>query len=67
MSVDKINKKIEVGQTTGVDITWERLIDDSQNEIDACKERITKLHKSIDFFMKQASLGIRFPRLDHKT
>jgi hypothetical protein len=63
MSVDKVNENRE----TRLDITWDKLIYDSEVEIESCKDKISKLRKSIEFFKKQESMGIPFPRLSNKT
>ena len=67
MRVDKVNENTDKSVHTDVDITWTRLISDSESEIAACKDKISKLRKSIGFFKKQSELGMQFPRLGDKT
>jgi hypothetical protein len=61
MRVDKVNQNHETRTASTVDITWTKLIDDAECEIDLCQDRISKLRKSIRFFEKQESLGLGFP------
>ena len=56
MSRDNVNDE----QSTK-DITWETLIAASESQIDACREKISILRKSLNFFKKQASIGAPFP------
>jgi len=67
MSTDNCKEKDEIQKSSPVDITWSKLIVDAEHEIDACKDKISKLRKSIGFFRKQESLGLEFPRLGNKT
>jgi hypothetical protein len=57
MSRDTVNSKINPKRDT----EWEALIERSEAEISACRERLRKLHKSLRFFKKQASSGTPFP------
>jgi hypothetical protein len=43
------------------DITWERLIRESESQIAAYRKKIDDLRKSIIFFRKQAETGAKFP------
>jgi hypothetical protein len=67
VSIGIVNCKDETKVNSDRDVTWHKLIEDSEYEIEACKDKISKLRKSIDFFKKQSSLGIDFPRLQNKT
>jgi hypothetical protein len=67
MEQDKVNEKTGKLVVKEQDITWDKLVRDSEYEISFCKEKISKLRKSIGFFKKQAALGIQFPRLHDKT
>lgn len=67
MALDKVNKIENESETTEQDITWEKLIFDSEAKVKSCKEKIASLRKSIIFFKKQASIGNEFPRLHKKT
>jgi len=67
MRVDKVKENQQAETTIGVDITWNKLIFDAEREIDSCKDKISKLRKSLTFFKKQKSLGLEFPRLGNKT
>lgn len=67
MSIDIVKKNHQDSVTRNIDITWKKLINDSETEIKTCKDKISKLRKSIGFFKKQDSLGIEFPRLNDKT
>jgi len=57
MSTDNVNVE-EKGKT---DTTWSELIEGSELEIRACREKINALRKSIIFFKKQQSMGVPFP------
>ncbi len=50
-----------------VDITWRKLIIDSENEILSCQDRIHKLRKAIRFFTHQERSGVDFPSGKKKT
>ncbi len=50
MSRDNVHNKHKGNK----DITWEALIKYSESEIEACREKIKRLRKSIVFFNKQA-------------
>ena len=64
-----VDPRVEIHKEQSIeqDVTWTKLIHDSEAEIEACKDRISRLRKSIVFFTKQDELGIRFPRLSDKT
>ena len=46
---------------TKQDITWDVCAKQAENEIEACREKIAKLRKSLRFFKKQAEDGVPFP------
>ena len=58
MPVDSVNNE----HKTKADIDLKSLIDHSEAEISACRERIKILTKSLIFFKKQADSGVPFPR-----
>jgi hypothetical protein len=57
MSIDSVNEKEKAKQ----DINWSTLIEHSEAEIKACRDKIKTLTKSLVFFKKQADSGIPFP------
>jgi hypothetical protein len=57
MSTDNVNSE----QNRKKDITWEELIEYSESEIRACREKIAKLRNSLNFFRQRAKEGIPFP------
>jgi uncharacterized protein (DUF342 family) len=57
MSIDNVNGEQKIKK----DITWEELIEHSEAQIRACRERISKLRKSLTFFKKLAKEGVPFP------
>lgn len=61
MSVDKTQEKIANDVRSNLDINWQSLIIDSESEIAACKDRISRLRKSIVFFKRQEADGVPFP------
>jgi hypothetical protein len=67
MPLDKVKENDAISIEDGLDITWNRLIKDAESEIKNCKDKISKLRKSIGFFKKQESLGLSFPSLKEKT
>ncbi|MGA8090095.1 MAG: hypothetical protein WCA10_22685 [Terracidiphilus sp.] len=67
MRVDNVNPIREIDASSSVDITWNRVISDAECEIKTYKDKINKLRKSINFFKKQQSLGLEFPRLRDKA
>ena len=48
-------------KTSSVDISWEKLIRDSEQEIELAKEKIKQLSSSIRFFKKKQAVGEKFP------
>jgi hypothetical protein len=42
-------------------ITWERLIEDTEREIEVSRKRLAALQRSLRFFRKRAATGIAFP------
>ena len=52
---------VKIKENAKQDIGWEILIKHSEAEIEACREKIKTLTKSLLFFKKQAHSGIRFP------
>ena len=64
MSIDVVKGKETTNQkNVGQDITWERLIRDSQSQIDSYRKMINRLNKSIIFFKKQADSHVPFPKI----
>ena len=61
MTTDKVNRKNRRQQ----DITWAVLIGETEARLRAYKKEVNALSKSLVFFKKQESSGIRFPA--HKT
>ena len=57
MSRDSVNTK----EKTKTDMTWKVLIEHSEAEIRACREKIKTLNKSLVFFKKQDESGMPFP------
>ena len=63
MRLDKVNDKRQDSTEKNVDITWKKLIDDSAREIEVCRDKISRLRKSIVFFSNQDAQGVPFPAL----
>jgi hypothetical protein len=61
MSVDNCQVKSSTEIRSNVDITWNRLISDSEKEILACKDKVKNLRKAIKFFKSQEEYGVPFP------
>jgi hypothetical protein len=59
MSKDKYKEKTE----TRRQIDWESLIEDTDREIQATMERLSKLRSSVKFFRKKRDAGERFPEV----
>lgn len=57
MTTDKVNRKNRRQQ----DITWAVLIGETEARLRAYKKEVNALSKSLVFFKKQESSGIRFP------
>ncbi len=61
MTADKVNRKTR----TPEGVTWATLIRESEARISACRKEMLNLRKSLVFFRKQESSGVKFPH--HKS
>lgn len=61
MSTDTGNQ-VKPARQVSQGISWERLIQDAESEIERGKARIVALQKSVRFFKKQATEGRAFPQ-----
>ena len=63
MRQDNVNDNPQDISNEPVGITWEKLIDDANHEVKICRDKITRLRKSIVFFATQQASGVPFPTL----
>jgi len=63
MSTDKASRSKQE-ENKKIDVSWRALITHAESEINASKDKIKKLSKSIVFFKIQDSLGVPFPLPD---